>query len=129
MTLLTADALEEVRELEKMLVAYQAALFQGHLFVQSCRALDFCSAFGGAKEKDSEFFEESSVIVEDAGRGETGSLVLVARETETGGVVGYCRAEKSDGELVIRHLQVRWLRGFRVVQAQEVWGLGGSSQL
>ncbi|CAE7530640.1 Tanc1, partial [Symbiodinium sp. CCMP2456] len=104
-TLLTADALEEVRELEKMLVAYQAALFQGHLFVQSCRALDFCSAFGGAKEKDSEFFEEYSVIVEDAGRGETGSLVLVARE-ETGRVVGYCRAEKSDGELVIRHLQV-----------------------
>ncbi|CAE7198292.1 unnamed protein product, partial [Symbiodinium necroappetens] len=105
-TLLTDDALEEVRELEKMLVAYQAALFQGHLFVQSCRALDFCSAFG-AKETDFEFFEESSMIVEDAGRGETGSLVLVARETETGEVVGYCRAEKSDGELVIRHLQVR----------------------
>ncbi|CAE7847830.1 unnamed protein product, partial [Symbiodinium necroappetens] len=46
-TVVTADALEEVRELQKKLVVYQAKLFQGRLFVQSCRALDFCTAFGG----------------------------------------------------------------------------------
>ena len=39
----TADALEEVRELQKKLVVYHAKLFQGRLFVQSCRALQLCT--------------------------------------------------------------------------------------
>ena len=104
-TVVTADALEEVRELQKMLVAYQAKLFQGRLFVQSCRALDFCTAFGGAKEKDSDFFDEYSVLVEDGGLGKAASLVLVAREKETGRVVGYCRVDHSDEELRIAQLK------------------------
>ncbi|CAE7445000.1 MDH2 [Symbiodinium necroappetens] len=105
-TVVTADALEEVRELQKRLVAYQAKLFQGRLFVQSCRAQDFCAAFGGAKEKDSEFFEEHSAIVEDGGLGKAASLVLVAREKESGRVVGYCRADHGDEELRIAQLKV-----------------------
>ena len=106
-TLVSADALEEVRDLQKMLVAYQAKLFQGRLFVQSCRALDFCTAFGGAKEKDSEFFEEYSAIVEDGGLGKTASLVLVAREKQNGRVVGYCRADHGDEELRIAQLKAQ----------------------
>ncbi|CAE7197964.1 unnamed protein product [Symbiodinium microadriaticum] len=105
-TVVTADALEEVRELQKRLVAYLAKLFQGRLFVQSCRAQDFCAAFGGAKEKDSEFFEEHSAIVEDGGLGKAASLVLVAREKESGRVVGYCRADHGDEELRIAQLKV-----------------------
>lgn len=105
-TVVTADALEEVRELQKRLVAYQAKLFHGRLFVQSCRALDFCTAFGGAKEKDSDFFDEYSVLVEDGGLGKAASLVLVAREKETGRVVGYCRADHGDEELRIAQLKV-----------------------
>ncbi|CAE7832065.1 MDH2, partial [Symbiodinium necroappetens] len=101
----TSDVLEEVRDLQKMLVAYQAKLFQGRLFVQSCRALDFCTAFGGAKEKDGEFFQEYSAIVEDGGLGKAASLVLVAREKETGRVVGYCRADHGDEELRIAQLK------------------------
>ena len=128
-TVVTADALEEVRELQKMLVAYQAKLFQGRLFVQSCRALDFCTAFGGAKEKDSDFFDEYSVLVEDGGLGKAASLVLVAREKETGRVVGYCRADHSDEELRIAQLKAPVFSGGLSCQAREVWGLGGSSQL
>ncbi|OLP97038.1 hypothetical protein AK812_SmicGene20650 [Symbiodinium microadriaticum] len=92
---------------QKKLVVYQAKLFQGRLFVQSCRALDFCTAFGGAKEKDSEFFEEYSAIVEDGGLGKTASLVLVAREKQNGRVVGYCRADHGDEELRIAQLKAQ----------------------
>ena len=76
MTLVTSDALEEVRGLEKTLVADQAGLFTKKLFVRSCRAADFCLALG-AYEKDSQFFTEYSYIV--ANRGKVGSLVLAAR--------------------------------------------------
>ena len=62
MTLVTTDALEEVRGLEKMLVADQAVLFKKKLFVRSCRAADFCFVWG-AYEKDCQFFREYSYIV------------------------------------------------------------------
>ena len=50
-TVVTADALQEVRDLQKMLVADQAGLFQGRLFVQSCRAADFCSALAAPRKR------------------------------------------------------------------------------
>ena len=120
-TVVTADALQEVRDLQKMLVADQAGLFQGRLFVQSCRAADFCSAFGGAKEKDGEFLDEYSAIVEDGGLGKTAAMVLVAREKDSGLVVGYCQVDHSDEELRIAQLKARSLRGVSC-QAQDVWG-------
>ena len=58
----TADALEEVRDLEKTLVRDQADLFKSQLFIRSCRVADFCLALG-AYEKDSQFFREYSYIV------------------------------------------------------------------
>jgi len=102
-TLVTSDALEEVRGLEKTLVADQAGLFKKKLFVRSCRAADFCLALG-AYEKDSQFFTEYSYIV--ANRGKVGSLVLVARDKTTGRVVGFVHADKGEKELLIGHLKV-----------------------
>ncbi|CAE7922663.1 TANC2, partial [Symbiodinium necroappetens] len=103
-TLVTFDALEEVRGLEKMLVADQAVLFKKKLFVRSCRAADFCFVWG-AYEKDCQFFREYSDIV--ASRGKVGSLVLVARDKRTKQVVGFVHAEKGEKELQIAHLKVR----------------------
>ncbi|CAE7530003.1 Tanc1 [Symbiodinium sp. CCMP2592] len=97
-TLVTTDALEEVRGLEKTLVADQAGLFKRKLFVRSCRAADFCLALG-AYEKDGQFFAEYSHIV--ANRGKEGSLVLVARDKTTGRTVGFVHAEKGRKELLI----------------------------
>ncbi|CAE7945352.1 zmpB [Symbiodinium sp. KB8] len=102
-TLVTTDALEEVRGLEKMLVGDQAALFKKKLFVRSCRAADFCLALG-AYEKDCQFFREYSYIV--ANRGKVGSLVLVARDKETEQIVGFLHADKGEKELLIGHLKV-----------------------
>ncbi|CAE7801694.1 Tanc2 [Symbiodinium sp. CCMP2592] len=102
-TLVTSDALEEVRLLEKTLVADQAVLFKKKLFVRACRAADFCLALG-AYEKDGQFFAEYSHIV--ANRGKVGSLVLVARDKMTGRIVGFVHAEKGKKELLIGHLKV-----------------------
>ena len=67
--------------------------------------------FGGAKEKDGEFLDEYSAIVEDGGLGKTAAMVLVAREKDSGLVVGYCQVDHSDEELRIAQLKVRSLRG------------------
>eukprot|EP00439_Symbiodinium_sp_Y106_P085500 s9_g28.t1 len=99
----TADALEEIRQLEKTAVVEQAELFKAQLFFRSCRAADFCSVLG-ACEKDCQFFREYSDAV--ANRGKSGSLVLVARAKRTDRIVAFLRADLSDQELVIRRLKV-----------------------
>ncbi|CAE7518982.1 unnamed protein product [Symbiodinium sp. CCMP2592] len=120
-TLVTSDALEEVRLLEKTLVADQAVLFKKKLFVRSCRAADFCLALG-AYEKDGQFFAEYSHIV--ANRGKVGSLVLVARDKMTGRIVGFVHAEKAKKELLIGHLKATCFRLWASGPGIRAWGFG-----
>ncbi|CAE7801705.1 EEF1AKNMT [Symbiodinium sp. CCMP2592] len=139
-TLVTSDALEEVRLLEKTLVADQAVLFKKKLFVRACRAADFCLALG-AYEKDGQFFAEYSHIV--ANRGKVGSLVLaawlipnpkpwtvhapnleVARDKMTGRIVGFVHAEKGKKELLIGHLKATCFRLWASGPGIRAWGFG-----
>ena len=55
--------------------------------------------------------QEYSAIVEDGGLGKAASLVLVAREKESGRVVGYCRADHGDEELRIAQLKAPVFQG------------------